>query len=159
MDMMQDVVNFHVKFDHGAGLKPRVLPTDLFTFRSGFHHEEINEYDKEQEVLEDERLKPLLSQNADVIIAALDKQLDALCDAAWVILGTAEVQFGADRFREAWRRVVVANMAKVRSDAGVEGCVETGRIAKFDIVKPPGWTAPNHKDLVWAYAPLDRDET
>src|ERR1700760_3714109 len=108
-DMMADIVAFHVKFDHGVGPKPRVLPTDLFDFRHKFHLEEISEYAAEQEILEDERSMGGF-HDRDRVIESLDNQLDALCDAAWVILGTAEVQFGADRFREAWARVVKANM-------------------------------------------------
>lgn len=149
-DMIQDVEDFHRKFGHGLDPKPRVLEVDLFKFRHGFHVEEILEYAGEQLTIEEQR--ELGIEKSEVIIQSLNKQLDALCDAAWVILGTAELQFGADRFREAWRRVAAANMAKVRSDAGVEGCMPTGRDEKFDIVKPPGWVAPDHRDLVVDYS-------
>lgn len=152
-DMMQDIVDFHVKFGQEYTGKPRMLPTDLFDFRSKFHHEEIDEYDTEQEVLVDEAGMGD-DQDPDVIIGALENQLDALCDGIYVQLGTAYLQFGADRFREAWRRVVRANMAKVLAGT-VEGSVDSGRDPKHDVVKPPGWTAPDHKDLVRDYAPLE----
>lgn len=158
MDMIKDVEDFHLKFDHGAGEKPRVLPHDLFEFRHKFHLEEITEYADEQKVIENEVKAYGKDHDEDIIIGCLDNQLDALVDAAWVILGTAEVQFGANRFREAWRRVVVANMAKVRSDQNEEGSLHTGRDAKFDIVKPPGWVAPSHKDLVSDYTRLINEE-
>jgi predicted HAD superfamily Cof-like phosphohydrolase len=98
-----------------------------------------------------------MGEDADpeVIIGALERQLDALVDSIYVKLGTAYLQFGADRFREAWRRVVVANMGKVRADAAVEGSTDSGREKKYDIVKPPGWTAPDHKDLVRDHEPLN----
>lgn len=147
-DMMQDIVDFHVKFGQEYNGKPRMLPASLFDFRSKFHLEEITEYEDEQDILEDEA--GMEEQDEDVIIGALERQLDALCDGAYVILGTAYLQFGADRFREAWKRVVKANMAKVLAGT-VEGSVDSGRAAEHDVVKPPGWVAPDHKDLVRDY--------
>lgn len=47
-------------------------------------------------------------------------------------------------FNEAWSRVQRANMAKVRT-ARPE---DSKRGSGFDVVKPPGWTAPDHSDLV-----------
>ena len=43
-------------------------------------------------------------------------------------------------FDEAWRRVHAANMKKVRAPSARSG--------SHDVVKPPGWTAPNLADLV-----------
>lgn len=153
-DMLQDVSDFHEKFGQGYSGKPRMLPDDLFDFRNKFHFEEIKEYEEEHSILQDER--DLMGEDADpeVVVGALERQLDALVDSCYVLLGTAYLQFGKERFYEAWRRVVIANMAKVRKDAGMEGCVDSGREAKHDIVKPPGWTAPDLKDLVRDHVPI-----
>jgi hypothetical protein len=74
------------------------------------------------------------------------------------VLGTADLQFGRKAFFEAWRRVVTANMAKVRVEVKEDGernCADTGRVAKFDIGKPAGWVAPDHRDLVQDNAIFD----
>jgi len=157
VDFIGDVEAFHIKFNHArseTGL-PRMLPQDLHDFRVKFHKEETGEYDSGYDVLLGEQ-----SMNGEhdeeTVVQALADQLDALVDSAWVILGTAEIQFGAARFREAWQRVVEKNMQKVTKLAATEGHVETGRNPKFDIVKPPGWTPPDHTDLVRDHEPLPR---
>jgi predicted HAD superfamily Cof-like phosphohydrolase len=143
-DMIGDVNAFHVKFGQGYTGKPRALPTDLFDFRVKFHDEETGEYRDEQITLID----AIQRKDRRDIINSLELQLDALCDAVWVLLGTADLQFGRAAFIEAWRRVVKANMAKVRKDAAGEGHTDSGRAPKYDIVKPAGWMAPDHRDLV-----------
>src|SRR3546814_12239051 len=50
--MMHDVAVFHQHFGQEYVGKPRVLPADLFQFRSKFHAEECKEYDEEQPKLE-----------------------------------------------------------------------------------------------------------
>jgi predicted HAD superfamily Cof-like phosphohydrolase len=154
-DMMADVRAFHEKFGQAYDGKARMLPNELYQFRRKFHEEELEEYNTEQEVLHDivDASSLFRDDLRDRAIQALENQLDALVDAVWVILGTAEQQFGEERFKEAWRRVVVANMGKVRAGE-VEGSTETGRNPNFDIVKPPGWTPPSHRDLVEDHEPL-----
>lgn len=49
-------------------------------------------------------------------------------------------------FREAWRRVHEANMGKVRA----RRAQDSTRGSVFDVVKPPGWVAPDLSDLVRA---------
>jgi len=71
----------------------------------------------------------------------MEQQLDALVDLVYVALGTA-VLSGFD-FEEAWRRVHRANMLKVKPRKGQY----TKRRSAFDIVKPPGWQAPDLSDL------------
>jgi predicted HAD superfamily Cof-like phosphohydrolase len=61
--------------------------------------------------------------------------LDSLVDVVFVALGTAYLH-GYD-FDKAWDRVLHANHQKVPAPAG-----------KWKIVKPPGWTPPDHSDLV-----------
>lgn len=145
-DLVGDVNAFHVKFGQEYTGKPRALPNDLFDFRVKFHDEETGEYRDEQINL----LDAIERKDRRDILNALELQLDALCDAVWVLLGTADLQFGRKAFIEAWKRVVKANMAKVRKDATAEGdgSIDSGRAPKYDIVKPAGWTAPDHRDLV-----------
>lgn len=47
-------------------------------------------------------------------------------------------------FVEAWRRVQLANMSKVRATSADQ----SKRGSTFDVVKPPGWEPPSHTDLV-----------
>jgi len=145
-DMIGDVNAFHAKFGQEYTGKPRLLPDDLHDFRHKFHMEETHEYHDEYPKL----LDAVARQDRRDIVNALETQLDSLVDAAWVILGTADVQFGRRAFIEAWRRVVKANMAKIRKDNTTDGdgSVDSGRAPKYDIVKPAGWEAPDHRDLV-----------
>lgn len=145
-DLIGDVNAFHAKFGQEYTGKPRLLPDDLFDFRIKFHDEETSEYRDEQELLKG----AIVREDRRDIIHHLEQQLDALADAAWVILGTADLQFGRRAFIEAWRRVVKANMAKVpkAQTADGDGSIDSGRAPKYDIVKPAGWLPPDHSDLV-----------
>lgn len=153
-DLLGDVNAFHAKFGQEYTGKPRALPDDLFDFRVKFHDEETHEYRDEQINL----LDAIQRKDRRDILNSLELQLDALCDAVWVLLGTADLQFGRKAFFEAWKRVVKANMAKVRVEVkedGTRNSEETGRAPKYDIGKPPGWTAPDHRDLVQDNAIFD----
>lgn len=143
-DLIGDVAAFHAKFGQEYKGKPRMLPPDLHDFRVKFHREETEEYADEYTELG----KAIANEDRRDIISALEKQLDGLADSVWVLLGTADLQFGKAVFYEAWRRVVKANMAKVRKDAAEDGHTDSGRAPKYDIVKPAGWLAPDHRDLV-----------
>lgn len=146
-DLLGDVNAFHAKFGQEYLGKPRLLPEDLHDFRVNFHDEETHEYRDEYPKLVD----AVTRKDRRDILNTLELQLDALCDSIWVVLGTADLQFGRQVFFEAWNRVVAANMAKVRVEVKEDGernCADTGRAAKFDIGKPPGWAAPDHRDLV-----------
>ena len=74
---------------------------------------------------------------------SLEGMLDALVDLVYVTLGTSHLH--GFNFREAWRRVHDANMRKVRAQVGRVG--PRGN-HEFDVIKPEGWTAPSHADLV-----------
>jgi predicted HAD superfamily Cof-like phosphohydrolase len=151
-DMIGDVRAFHEKFGQHYDGKPRQLPEDLHDFRTKFHVEETSEYADEFAKLID----AIARRDRRDIINCLELQLDALVDAAFVILGTADLQFGRDRFIEAWRRVVKANMLKVKKRIDEEQDVEdSGRQPKYDVVKPAGWLAPDHRDLVQDNAIFD----
>ena len=125
-DPVYDMAVFHEIFKQAYNGPPRQLPADLQKFRSKFLQEELNEY------------------NEAVEAGDLAKQLDALEDLVYVALGTAYLS-GFD-FREGWRRVHRANMNKEL--ANPEGDSRSTRDVKFDIVKPEGWTPPDHGDLV-----------
>lgn len=119
LDMMNDIREFYEHFGRGYDGPPRELPLDLYLFRMRFMGEELGEY---QDAYRDH----------DKV-----KQLDALVDLAYVVLGTAYLQ-GFD-FDEAWRRVHIANMKKV---------IGTTHRGENDISKPPGWKAADLSDLV-----------
>lgn len=152
LDMMRDVMQFKENFGQAYIGKPRILPRGLFSFREKFHREEMGEYADEQDILE----AALTRGDQEAIAQSLERQLDALVDSAYVILGTAYLQFGGAIFSEAWRRVHEANMKKVvASSAGDE---RSHRDATYDIVKPEGWVPPSHIDLVEDHSHRARGE-
>lgn len=147
-DMMGDIEKFHQKFGLEYTGKPRMLEPELFQFRFGFMHEELEEWQGEQtdliEALTADDGKPEHRR----ITMGLHQQLDALVDLCYVALGTAYLQFGRRIFNDAWHRVQAANMAKVRCER--EG--DSKRGSTFDVIKPEGWTPPDHHDLVKDHA-------
>lgn len=146
-DMLADIREFHEKFGLAYRGKPRTLPDELREFRIGFLEEEILEYrdeiDLARNLIYQVRAK---FRDPDQLTEPLANQLDALVDLVYVALGNAYLQ-GFD-FSEAWRRVHRANMAKERATPDTA----SARGGVFDIVKPPGWTAPDHTDLVADHA-------
>lgn len=143
-DPVRDVEEFHEKFGLLYDGKPRVLSGELGDFRAKFLAEELSEYTDSQMVARILILEP--KPDCAELTHHLELQLDALVDLVYVALGNAHLQ-GFD-FREAWRRVHAANMAKVRATKPSD----SKRGTTFDVVKPPGWEAPNHKDLVEDHA-------
>jgi predicted HAD superfamily Cof-like phosphohydrolase len=123
----QDVFDFHKKYGIEYIGAPRFLPEDINTFRDKRLEEELIEY---------------------MDAKTLEEKLDALVDLIYIALGNAHLHgFTVSIFNEAWRRVQIANMAKVR--ASEENPGKYGQLGcKHDIVKPPGWKAPDHSDLV-----------
>lgn len=142
-DLIGDVAAFHAKFGQEYTGKPRILPDDLFDFRVKFHDEETTEYRDEHEKLKD----AIARCDRRDIVNSLELQLDALIDAAWVVLGTADLQFGRKAFIEGWKRVAKANGLKVLGTDDPDAA-DSGREIKYDIRKPKGWEAPDHRDLV-----------
>jgi predicted HAD superfamily Cof-like phosphohydrolase len=155
-DMMGDIVAFHQKFGQEYLGKPRSLKSEgqgddtIYHFRSKFMQEEKDEYDDEQSLLDEKIAK----HDEQGIAHHLELQLDALIDLVYVVLGTAYLQYGAKIFNEGWRRVHYANMQKIRADMADEDATDSGRKKTFDIVKPKGWVAPSHLDLVEDHAHL-----
>lgn len=129
-----DIAEFHTKFGLEYRGHPRQLPPDMFMFRYKFMQEELNEYADAHEA------------------GDIAKQFDALIDLAYVLFGTSYLQ--GFPFAKGWQRVQVANMAKVR----VERAEDSLRNSTFDVVKPPGWTAPDLNDLVGILPPPPPDE-
>lgn len=142
-DLVGDVEAFASKYKVSYDGKPRVLPLELAEFRREFLVEESREYSDAtffgQRALSGEPSNGLVAD-------ALADMLDALVDAVYVAVGSAGMH-GFD-FREAWRRVHAANMAKVRA----ERASDSKRGTLWDVVKPPGWTPPDHSDLVCDHA-------
>jgi len=124
LGMMGDIKDFHEKFKLNYDGPPRELLSDMGMFRIRFMKEELDEYAQ----------------------ACLDgnkaKQLDALVDLVYVALGTAYLQ--GFNFNEAWGRVHIANMKKVRALKAEH----SARGSTYDVVKPPGWKPANLEDLV-----------
>lgn len=127
-EMMRDIAAFHEKFGLSYAGSPRTLDPELADFRIKFMESELTEYTE-------------ACINGD-----LEKQFDALIDIVYVALGTAYLQ--GLPFRKGWKRVQAANMAKVRKVHAEDGHEDSGRPAKYDIVKPAGWMPPQHHDLV-----------
>jgi predicted HAD superfamily Cof-like phosphohydrolase len=143
-DMMLDIEAFHQKFGLEYNGKPRMLEPDLFKFRKEFIEEELKEWDEEQQGLVEALTGSDGQPDHRRIAMGLHQQLDALVDLTYVVLGAAYLQFGANIFHEAWKRVQAANMKKVRAQTEDE----SKRGSTFDVVKPAGWIPPDHHDLV-----------
>lgn len=141
---MQDMVDFHEKFDLAYNGKPRALPKELADFRFGFLKEELHEYKDATHILDLELNTEGRPHDPGMVTATMEDQLDAMVDLAYVLFGTAYLHGYADRWQEAWDRVHAANMAKVRAtDAS-----QSARGSTLDVVKPKGWVKPTHVDLV-----------
>jgi predicted HAD superfamily Cof-like phosphohydrolase len=124
-----DITAFHTKFGLDVPQIPRHLKGDELGFRVRFLQEELDEYATSEDLYE---------------------KLDALIDMLYVLYGTAYLHgfmrrdaSGSTLFQKAWERVHAKNMEKIRA-ARPE---DSTRDAKFDIVKPKGWTPPDHTDL------------
>ncbi|OXE37528.1 MAG: hypothetical protein CGW95_01030 [Phenylobacterium zucineum] len=138
VDFVGDIEEFHSKFGLFYDGKPRMLPTELADFRQKFLQEEKNEY-----VLHTEACTIAVHERDEAEVThQLAQMLDGLVDLVYVAVGTAHLH-GFD-FREAWRRVHAANMAKVRA----QRAEDSKRGTTYDVVKPDGWLPPRHEDLV-----------
>ena len=141
--MTKDIEDFHGKFGLQYKGPPRQLDVDLGLFRTKFMGEELFEYAGTPDDLRYVAEQAMVNHIPDSGPPALVDQLDALVDLVYVALGTAYLH--GFNFDEAWRRVHRANMAKVRASS--DGS-DSKRKSSHDVVKPPGWTAPDLSDLV-----------
>lgn len=119
-----DVHAFHEKY--GLTTDPDVGNSKWLDFREKFMDEELAEF-KEARAKGDHA-----------------GMFDALLDLVYVAMGTAD-GLGWP-WQAGWDRVQAANMSKVRAerDGG-----NSKRGSGFDVVKPAGWKAPDHTDLVY----------
>lgn len=141
-DPIRDIAEFHKKFGLEYHGKVRALTGELRRFRQDFMTEELLEYDGHAFAAEQElSISPQHRDRASYAYH-LEEMMDALIDLVYVAIGTSYLH-GFD-FKEGWRRVQAANMAKVRA----ERAEDSKRGSTFDVIKPPGWVAPSHIDLV-----------
>lgn len=148
-DPVADIEEFHTKFNLVYRGKPRVLPPSLLLFRRRFAQEELDEYDLDAQRAQNALGMPRLIPDPSAFTRYLSGMLDSLVDLVYVALGTAYLH--GFNFREAWKRVHAANMKKVRAKSSEQST----RHSSFDVVKPKGWTAPTHTDLVEDHAHRD----
>lgn len=125
--MFQDVVDFHHKYGIQYVGPPRDLPGDIKEFR---YKRFIEEKEEIEEALNE---------------GDLESELDGYVDLIYIILGTCHLH--GWNFDEAWSRVHAANMKKERASNKNPGKYQE-LVCKQDIVKPPGWVAPDLRDLV-----------
>jgi len=138
VDTALDVAEFHHKFGIEQPILPRQMEHDMAVFRLTALLEEVREYGEALgfTVKTDFWLDPRC-------IPDLEKQLDALVDLWYFGVGNALIS-GFD-FDEAWRRVHDKNMSKERALPDGSNSL---RFSKYDVVKPEGWTPPDHSDLI-----------
>lgn len=121
---LADVRAFHEKFAVPMATEPSFLDVEAADFRQRFMQEELDEF------------KEAVDQG-DMLLAG-----DALVDLVYVVLGTA-LMMGLP-WSAMWNEVQRANMAKERaSSAG-----QSKRGSALDVVKPAGWTPPDHSQFI-----------
>ena len=120
-DMWRDVSDHYLKLGYApADGPPRALPRERMAERLRFLQEELAEL------------------GDATAVGDLADQVDALVDLVVVALGTAaqmRVPWAA-----CWDEVLRANLAKVPG-VGKRGMA-------LDLVKPPGWTPPDHQAIL-----------
>lgn len=143
-ELFKDVVEFHKKYELMPEWSGHEVPLDRLMFRLRAMFEEMFEFcDAIGAVVEfDENgLRVILDPAADRDVHGA---FDALIDMTYFNLGTA-VLFNFP-FEQGWARVHAANMQKIRAESDADPLSK--RKSKFDVVKPPGWKAPDLTDLL-----------
>ena len=123
--MLNDIKEFHAKFDLKGAEFPVRLSPEVAHFRIKFMQEELNEYIDA------------------VAYEDLVGQLDALVDLVYVALGTAYLQ--GLPFQAAWDEVHACNMRKVKAGPNGEG---SKRGSPHDVIKPEGWKGPDYSNIL-----------
>jgi predicted HAD superfamily Cof-like phosphohydrolase len=123
--MINDIKEFHEKFDLKGSDIPTRLSPELVKFRIKFMHEELMEF--EDAVTHDD----------------IAGQLDALVDLVYVALGTSYL--AGLPFEAAWDEVHACNMRKVRAGPNGEG---SKRGSPHDVIKPEGWKGPDYSKIL-----------
>lgn len=140
-----DVGRFHTKFNLPVSQgKPIEVPEELLLFRLKFMLEELLEFTEAvgYELYWDEVYGHQFIQNEPAVEVDHAKAFDALIDEVYVVLGTAHL-FGYP-WQEGWAEVQAANMAKARATDDSQ----SERGGSFDVIKPPGWVAPDIAGLL-----------
>jgi predicted HAD superfamily Cof-like phosphohydrolase len=125
-DWVKDIETMHARYNVKEKIKnlsPEML-REFLKFRINFLAEEFNE----------------LGQAVNSSPVDAEETVDALIDLCVVAIGTLDL-FGVDAHK-AWQEVYNANMNK-------EVGVKASRPNPFnlpDLVKPNGWTPPDHSD-------------
>lgn len=120
----QGVKAFHEKFGVSMAKVASLLGREAFEFRLKFMQEELDEF------------------NTDHEAGDLHGAADALVDLVYVAVGTALIMgLPWDRL---WAEVQRKNMEKMRATKKDE----SKRGSKFDVVKPAGWTPPDHTNAL-----------
>lgn len=122
---LADIRTFHEKFGVPMSPVPAFLDPAATLFRQKFMQEELNEFHEAY-------------QQRDLALA-----FDALLDLVYVTIGTA-LKMGLP-WPQGWERVQEANMAKrlAKPDGS-----DSKRGSPMDVVKPEGWTPPDHANLL-----------
>lgn len=125
--MLNDIHQFHTHFKLPRPNAPSLLTPELKDFRIRFMQEELDEF--------------IVAHNKQDLAGCLD----ALVDLVYVALGTAWLMNLP--FDKAWTAVQKANMSKVRA----ERPGDSKRGTSFDVIKPPGWQAPDIQAVIDEY--------
>jgi len=126
-DLVNDLRKFHDKFGLDKPERPIMLDADTLLFRIKFLEEELSE---------------IVEASAEHDIAQTAAEL---CDLVYVTIGMADMM-GVD-FQRHWDAIQEANMKKER-------CTDPSKSKRgstLDIIKPEGWTKPNHKQILEEY--------
>lgn len=121
----QDVVDFHSKFLVPHAGRPSLLDPSTQEFREKFLYEELRE------------------MGDSYVVGDLEGVADALVDLVYVALGTAHMM--GLPWQQLWDSVQKANMTKrlAKPDGS-----DSKRKSPLDVVKPPGWVGPDHKEAL-----------
>lgn len=122
-DMLNAVREFHACYEAGDLPSPGIPGPKRTMFRFELINEELHEYDA-------------AVQNGDKA-----EVLDALCDLAYVVMGTVLAHGMGDVFDQAFAEVHRSNMSKF--PGGVVTREPNGKI-----VKPDSWSPPNLEQFV-----------
>lgn len=158
MSEFDDVGAFHAKFglpvsDEGV---PNLLEHDVALFRGAFLIEELAEFFRAmgypviaidlENVMRD--MKGGTYRRSITFVPGDPRRMadaaDAICDLNYVGWGTLHLMGLPGNLH--WNEVQRANMAKVRASSSEDPRSKRGH--SLDVVKPDGWTPPDHLDIV-----------
>lgn len=143
-DPIADITAFHEKFELPERKPLGALDSETMDFRYKFMMEELSEWRKAQEEALNEVTRASKHRDEANYTYQLEEALDGLVDLAYVLFGTVYLHGFKDIFGRAWKRVHKANMEKVRAEL----ISDSKRGSTQDVVKPAGWEAPSHTDLI-----------